>query len=371
MPKSVMDLILPLTLSFLLWLAGELFPRIRLALLHAQRNAAALGVDVEDHHLDLVAQLHHLGRVDVLVGPVHFGNVHQAFHARLDFHERAVVGDVGDLAEQARAFRITALDVDPWIVAELLQAERDAVAFAVVAQHLGFDLVADLEHFARMLDALPRQVGDVQQAVDAAEVDERAVIGEVLDHALDGLAFFQTREQRLALGGDFLLHHGAARHDHVVALAVDLDDLEFEFLAFEVARIAHGADIDKRTREKGADGVHGDGVAALHLAGHDAGDDGLHFECLLEIFPGLGAAGLLARQAGLAGPVFEHFNHDFHDVADLDGHFTAGVLELGHGDHGFGLESGVDDDDVFIHVHDFAGDQRAGLQVDFIQAFFK
>jgi hypothetical protein len=75
------------------------------------------------------------------------------------------------------------------------------------------------------------------------------------------------------------------------------------------------------------------------------------------IVPRLGAAGLLARQAGLAGPVFEHFNHDFHGVADLDGHFAAGVLELGHGNHGFGLESGVDDDDVFIHVHDFAGDR--------------
>jgi hypothetical protein len=29
--------------------------------------------------------------------------VHQAFDARLDLDERAVVGDVGDLAEQARA----------------------------------------------------------------------------------------------------------------------------------------------------------------------------------------------------------------------------------------------------------------------------
>jgi hypothetical protein len=30
------------------------------------------------------------------------------------------------------------------------------------------------------------------------------------------------------------LDHRAARHDHVVALAVELDDLELEFLAFEV-----------------------------------------------------------------------------------------------------------------------------------------
>jgi hypothetical protein len=34
-----------------------------------------------------------------------------------------------------------------------------------------------------MLDPAPGHVGDVQQAVDAAEVDERAEVGDVLDHA--------------------------------------------------------------------------------------------------------------------------------------------------------------------------------------------
>jgi hypothetical protein len=29
-----------------------------------------------------------------------------------------------------------------------------------------------------MLDALPRHVGDVQQAVDATEIHERAVVGD-------------------------------------------------------------------------------------------------------------------------------------------------------------------------------------------------
>ena len=50
-----------------------------------------------------------------------------------------------------------------------------------------------------MTHALPRHVGDVQQAVDAAEVDERAVLGEVLDDALDDRAFLQALEQLFAL----------------------------------------------------------------------------------------------------------------------------------------------------------------------------
>ena len=39
-----------------------------------------------------------------------------------------------------------------------------------------------------MVDAAPAHVGDVQQAVDAAQVDERAELGDVLDDALAELA---------------------------------------------------------------------------------------------------------------------------------------------------------------------------------------
>ena len=188
-PKSVIDLIMPLHAVALLVVHRELVPRVRHALLHAERDAAALLVDLEDHHLDLVAELHDLGRVDVLVRPVHFRDVDQALDARLDLDERAVVGDVGDLAEQARALRVAARQADPRVLAELLHAERDAVLLLVELQDLGGHFVADREHFRRMLDAAPREVGDVQQTVDAAQVDERAVVGDVLDDALDDRAF--------------------------------------------------------------------------------------------------------------------------------------------------------------------------------------
>jgi hypothetical protein len=86
-----------------LWFIAKLVPRIGLALLHAERDTATLFVDLEDHDFDFVAELDNLRRVNVLVGPVHFGDVHQAFDALLDFNERTVVGQVGDLAEQAGA----------------------------------------------------------------------------------------------------------------------------------------------------------------------------------------------------------------------------------------------------------------------------
>jgi hypothetical protein len=48
----------------------------------------------------------------------------------------------------------------------------------------------------------------VQQAVDAAQVNECTVVGEVLDRAAHDRAFLQVVHQGAAFGGEFLLHDG-------------------------------------------------------------------------------------------------------------------------------------------------------------------
>ena len=83
-----------------LFLVGrKIVPRVGHALLHAERDPAPILVDFQDHHFDFVAELHDLGRMDVFVGPIHLRHVHQTFDAGLDLDERAVISDVGDLAE--------------------------------------------------------------------------------------------------------------------------------------------------------------------------------------------------------------------------------------------------------------------------------
>src|SRR5690606_13801659 len=318
---------------------------------------------VQDHDLDLVANLDHLGRVDVLVGPVHLRHVHQALDARLDLDERTVVGDVGDLAEHAGVGRVAAGDVLPRILAQLLEAQRDAVALAVVLEHADLELLADLHHLGRMAHALPRHVGDVQQAVDAAQVDERAVVGEVLDHALEHGALDQRLHQRLTLLGVLALDDGTARDDHVVALAVELDELELEFLALEVHRVADRAHVDQRARQERADVLDVDGEAALDLAA-DAADHGLVLlERFLQLVPDHGALGLLARQHGLAEAVLDRVQRHLDGVADGDVDLAGVVTELLDRDDALGLQARVDDHHVGTHVHDGTGDDGAGLEL--------
>ena len=72
---------------------------------------------------------------------------------------------------------------------------------------------------------------EVITAINATEVDERAVVGDVLDDALDDAAFLEVGEQCFALFTGRGFEHGTTRDDDVVALAVELDDLELVGLA--------------------------------------------------------------------------------------------------------------------------------------------
>ena len=80
-------------------------PRIGRQLPHSQRNAPLGRIHVEDHALDLVADIDQLRRMLHALRPRHFADVNQAFDALLQFHERAVVGHADHASANVRADR--------------------------------------------------------------------------------------------------------------------------------------------------------------------------------------------------------------------------------------------------------------------------
>jgi hypothetical protein len=75
------------------------------------------------------------------------------------------------------------------------------VGFLVDLDDLHLDGLADRQDLGGVVDAAPGHVGDVQQAVDTAEIDEGAVFGDVLDHAVDDVALGQLADDLGALFG--------------------------------------------------------------------------------------------------------------------------------------------------------------------------
>ena len=255
--------------------------------------------------------------MDVLLGPAHLGDVDQPLHARLQLHERAVVGDVGDRALEACADRILGLDAGPGIGLQLLHAEADALGLGIDAHDLHLDRIADVDDLARVIDAAPGHVGDVQQAVDAAQVDEGAVVGDVLDQAFDHLTLGQLRDDLGALLGARGFQDLAARDDDVAAPAIHLQDLEGLRRMHQRADVAHRPHVDLAAGQEGHGAIEVDGEAALDLVEDDAFDLLLVVELLLQPGPALLAARLLARQHGLAQRVLHALEIDLDGVADL------------------------------------------------------
>ena len=99
-PNSVMFLTSPSSSVPTGCFSRKAVPRIGQALLQAEADAALGRVDVEDDDLHLLAGGDDLAGMHVLLGPAHLGDVDQAFDARLQLDEGAVVGDVGDAADE-------------------------------------------------------------------------------------------------------------------------------------------------------------------------------------------------------------------------------------------------------------------------------
>src|SRR5882672_2088025 len=184
--------------------AGRIFlqrlvPRIGFELADAEGDFLLLAIDAEHDGFDVLILLEHVARLGNALGPGKLSDVNKAFDARLQFHKRAVRHEVDDLALDLLADGEFGFDVIPRIGQLLLEAEADAFLFLVDVEYHNVNVLADLEDFARVPDAAPGHVGDVQQAVETVEVDERAEVGDVLDRALADIAGHHFAQQLLAL----------------------------------------------------------------------------------------------------------------------------------------------------------------------------
>src|ERR1700751_3366058 len=113
--------------------------------------------------------------------PCHFTHVDKPFDSLLKLNESSVVGDAQNSSFNVRAYWITLRGIEPRVRRELLKTKRNPLLVLVELQNLYVDLIANVHQITRMREPSPRHVGDMQQTVEAAQIDERAVIGKILN----------------------------------------------------------------------------------------------------------------------------------------------------------------------------------------------
>ena len=259
-----------------------------------------------------------------------------------------------------RADGVLLLDVFPGAGRLLLQAQGDLFLLVVDVQDLHLDFLVDRDHLGGMVDASPAHVGDVQQAVDAAEVDERAELGDVLDDALAALADFQLGQQLGLLLGPLGLDQRAAADDDVAPGLVDLQHEALDRPADVVADVGRAADVHLAGRQED---VHADvdQQPALDLPRDHAGDDVALVDGLHHLQPGLDLLGLALAEGDHAAGVVDQAV-DVLDVLDQDLDLRAGLgqrlvfLPFVAEDDAFALVADVDQDEVALDAEHAALD---------------
>ena len=213
-----------------------------------------------------------------------------------------------------------------------------------------------------MLDAAPGNVGDVKEAVESVEIDERAEVGDVFHAALAHFALGEAFEKFALALFEVAFDEFAAGNDDVAALVGDLDDLAFERLADVGGEIAHGRNFNLRAGQERLDSVDIHEEAAAHLALDEAGHDasfGVLFEnrvpADLLVCAGLGNH----DHAGLV--VFERHEHDgeFQSGLDIGAFF---LLEFGKGDCALGVVADVHENVVAFYRRNRTLDDGAGSE---------
>src|SRR5258706_7097044 len=313
---------------------------------------------------------------DALMGQL--ADVDQALEAVADADERTEVDEL----RHGAVDHVTDVEVGngrvPRIRLEAADRQGDPATLVVDIDDLGLDLVADLVAGFGVVDLVPRELALVDQAVDAAEVDEDAERGDRADRAVDLLADLEAAEQLVPLLASLLVQGDLLGQDQAVGLAVDLQDLEPELAADErhqllgdllggvarlvVLRSAREVD-DLADRHEAADAAVDDEADVVLVDGGDVDDDA-RLELLLHRAPFALEAGAAQGQddVTLGRLGLEHVHE--HHVPDGERGLGLGVAteELAVADDALGLRADVDEDLVLVDPHDRAVDHVPVLE---------
>src|SRR5437868_1364859 len=197
--------------------------------------------------------------------PRQLGDVEQAFDAVADLEEGAVLLDLRDFPLDDSAGRETLLDVIPGILPQLAEAEGDARCIGVELDDLDLHVLSHLENIADVGHAVPREFGNMDEAISGAQVDERAIGRQSRHLAVDLVADLQLFEELAALPGPIFVEGRLLADDQPVAFAVDLEDLDADALADELLKVRAVGAGDLGGRQEAAQAQDVDDQAALVL----------------------------------------------------------------------------------------------------------
>ena len=157
-------------------------PGILLCLLHTERDFLLLLVDFQNDDINRVIHLDQFVRMADPLGPRHFADMNQTFDAIFQFDKGTVAHHVDNSSLVRGIDGVFLTNIFPRACLQLLKPQGDFFLLIVDMKNLHFEIVVDFYHLGRVTDSSPTHVGDMQQAINATQVDKCSEVGDILDN---------------------------------------------------------------------------------------------------------------------------------------------------------------------------------------------
>ena len=299
----------------------------------------------------------------MLVG--HLGDVDQALDALAQVDESAERDKLGHSTLDDSADGVLLDQCAPRILGGLLETQGDALAVEVDVENLDLDLLADLDNLGRMVDVVPGELGNVDEAVDTAEVDEGAEVDDGGNGTLETHARLELGQDLGTLGLTGLLEHDATGEDDVVAVAVHLDDASLDAGAHVGGEVLDTTEVDEGSRQEATQADVED-QAALDNLDNLALDVLAGVELLLDAVPSTLVLSTLLGQDQTTVLVLLLENQSLDGITECNDVCRVSVLadgQLADRDNALGLESDVNEHLVMLDLNDSAVNEIALIKV--------
>ena len=214
-----------------------------------QAETALADVDLDNAQDEFIAAFDHFARMCDALGR-ELGDVDQALDGLIvnQAGEGAKLGQFGDAAAHELATAQGGRDFVPGVANDTAAAQADAFRRDVDADDFDLDLVANTDGLTRVGDMPPSQLGNVDQAFAAADIDEGTEVFEADDRPFADFTDLQFRDEVFFASLSDIALGGAFGENEAIALAVDLHHLQADRLidhrtvAFFRCFPAHAAD---------------------------------------------------------------------------------------------------------------------------------
>ena len=253
-------------------------------------------------------------------------DMNQAVHAGQNLCKGAEAHQLHNLDLGCITDGIAAGEHGPGVGIRIFVTEGDLSLLTVKVDDVDINLITDGNDLRGLVNTAPAQLGDMNHAVYAANIDKSAVTGQGLYNTMILLADFHLVPELLNTLTALRLGNAADGTDNTFPGTVDLGDAQTHVFVKELGKLGLTGQIGLAGRDKHADAGYVHHNAALVLFGHSTFENCIALNGFFHIGPCLGGIEAALGEHRRAFHVVNTNNDCFDRITDLNG-----ILDLHSG----------------------------------------